>query len=129
MYKIVVIEDDAVMRKLFAKTLAAEGYEFHAATNAGDGLRLCAEQKPDLILLDVHLPDGNGIEICGKIKEDPKLRHIPVLIVTGEAISIEERMTGLESGADDYILKPFNPKELTARVNGILKTSTRPTQA
>ncbi|MEK7858733.1 MAG: response regulator [Elusimicrobiota bacterium] len=129
MYRIVAVEDDPIVRRLFSRTLTSESYECIMAVNAASGLQTCLEQKPDLILLDVHLPDGNGIEVCRQFKDDMRLRHIPILIITGDAVSVEERMEGLESGADDYILKPFNPKELLARIKGILKASTRPTQA
>lgn len=127
LYRIVVIDDDPIIRKLFRKLLTAEGCECVLAEDAASGLKLCAEQKPDLILLDVHLQDGNGIEVCRAIKEDAMLRHIPVVIVTGEAFSIEERVDGLEAGAEDYVLKPFNPAELMARIKGILKTAVKPT--
>ncbi len=126
MYRIVVIEDDQVMRKLLHKTLTSEGYECILTPNAAAGCKAVALEKPDLILLDVHLPDDNGIEVCRKLKSDEKLRHIPVLILTGEAYSVENRIDGLEAGADDYIIKPFSPKELVSRLKGILKASTKP---
>lgn len=127
MYRINVIEDDAVMRKLLAQSLAAEGYECVFSVNAATGYEACVQERPDLILLDVNLPDGNGIEVCRRLKADTKLRHIPILIVTGDANSVENRVAGLEAGADDYILKPFSVKELLSRLKGILKTSVRPT--
>ena len=126
LYKILAIEDDMVMRKLLHKTMTSEGFECSLAATAAAGISACAQEKPDLVLLDVHLPDDNGIEGCRKLKADEQLRHIPVLILTGEAFTVENRIEGLEAGADDYILKPFSPKELISRIRGILKASTKP---
>lgn len=127
MYRIIVIEDDHVMRRLLHTTLTAEGYECLLTASALHGRETCVEEKPDLVLLDAQLPDANGIEVCRQMKADETLRHIPILILTGEAYSLESRIDGLEAGADDYILKPFSHKELISRIKGILKTSTRPT--
>lgn len=129
MYRIVAIEDDFSMRQLLHKLLKPEGYECIVAGNAAQGLKVCAQDKPDLILLDIHLPDDNGIEVCRKIKADSSLRHIPILLMTGEAVDVENRVNGMEAGADDYIIKPFNVKELLFRIKGILKAGTRPTQS
>ena len=128
-YRIAVIEDNAAMRNLLQKILAAEGYECLAAGDAATGRKLCLQEKPDLILMDVHLPDDNGIEVCRKFKADPALHHIPILILTGEAYTVENRVDGLEAGADDYVIKPFNNKELVSRIKGILKASTKPTHS
>lgn len=128
MYTVLIIEDDHIMRKMLSRTLTPE-YECIQTANASAGLKACAKEKPDLILLDVHLPDGNGLEVCREIKADASLRHIPIIILTGEASSIENRVEGLESGADDYILKPFSSKELMSRLKGILKTGTQPTRS
>ena len=127
MYTVLIIEDDHIMRKMLSRILTPE-YECIQTVNASAGLRACVKEKPDLVLLDVHLPDGNGIEVCRKIKADASLRHIPVIILTGEASSIENRVEGLESGADDYLLKPVSGKELLSRLKGILKTRTQPTR-
>jgi len=126
MYRIVVVEDDSVMRRVLQQTLAAEGYECLLAFDAASGCATIAREKPDLVLLDVHLPDENGIEVCRKLKADEKLRHIPVVILTGEAFTVDNRIDGLEAGADDYIIKPFSSKELLSRIKGILKAGTRP---
>ena len=127
MYRIGVIEDDPIVRKLLEKVLASEGYESVMTTNVTDGFKVCAGEKPDLILLDVNLPDGNGIEACRRFKTDERLRHIPILLITGEASSVDNRIEGLEAGADDYVLKPFGTKEILSRIKGILRTAVRPT--
>lgn len=126
MYRILAVDDDPIVRKVCAKTLVPEGYELMLAVDAGECMKSCAQGKPDLILLDVNLPDGNGIEICRKIKADQKLRHIPILLVTGEALAVESCVDGIEAGAEDYIHKPFTPKELVSRISRILKSSVRP---
>lgn len=127
MFRILSIEDSPIMRQLLTQLLSAEGYECLTAGDGESGLKSCARNKPDLILLDVNLPDGNGIDVCRRLKADPTARHIPVLLVTGEACGLENRLQGFEAGADDYVLKPFNAKELLSRVKGILQASTRPT--
>ena len=126
MYRILLIEDDPILRKLVQRSLSGEGYECMVAASARDGMRSCLRDKPDLVVLDVHLPDDNGIEVCRKIKADEAIRHIPVLIMTGEASAVEFRVEGIEAGAEDYILKPFELPEFISRVRGILKLSSRP---
>lgn len=127
MYRILVIEDSPIMRQLLRRILTGEGYECITATGAASGHKTCAQNKPDLVLLDVNLPDGNGIELCRRLKADPAVRHIPVLLLTGEAHEVENRVDGFEAGAEDYVIKPFNVKELLSRLKGILHTSARPT--
>jgi DNA-binding response OmpR family regulator len=78
-------------------------------------------ERPDLILLDVVLPDENGIEVCARLKGMPETRHIPVILLTGDAVQVENKIAGIEGGAEDYIIKPFLPEEVLARVKGILK--------
>lgn len=126
MYTIVTIDDDVAVRRLLASALSAEHIECVQAGNLADGFKLCESGKPDMILLDVTLPDGDGIELCRKIKSNVKLRHIPVLIMTGEATAADFRISGMEAGADDYVLKPFSVKELMGRIKVILHRSTRP---
>jgi len=127
MYRILTIEDSPIMRQLLRQLLSGEGYECLTASDGLSGLKSCAKNKPDLILLDVNLPDGNGIDFCRRIKSDPAASHIPVLLLTGEARAVDNRVDGFEAGADDYVIKPFNTKELLSRVKGILQASARPT--
>ena len=127
-FRIAVVDDDPGIRELLRGVLAGEGFECLLAPDGASGLKACRAAKPDLILLDVHLPDANGIELCRSMKADETLRHIPILIMTGEAVPGEERVEGLEAGADDYILKPFDVPELVSRIRGILRTSLRPTE-
>ncbi len=127
MYRILVIEDSPIMRQLLRTLLSGAGYECILATGVVGGLKSCAQHKPDLIMLDVNLPDGNGIDLCRTLKADPKVRHIPVLLLTGEARGVENRVDGFDAGAEDYVIKPFNVKELLSRLKGILQASARPT--
>ena len=127
MYRILVVEDSPIMRQLLSNLLGGAGYECILATTVASGLKSCAKNKPDLIMLDVNLPDGNGIDLCRTLKSDPAARHIPVLLLTGEAREVESRVNGFEAGAEDYVMKPFNAKELLSRLKSILHTSARPT--
>lgn len=128
MYRIVIIEDDPTIRQLLSKKLSPEGFDCVLMANATSGLKACRDHKPDVVLLDVHLPDQNGIEVCKTLKADPELRHIPVLIVTGESRGVEKKIEGLDAGADDYILKPFSPAELLRRLQNIVRSGIKPTE-
>jgi len=121
MYSILVIDDEESIRAALGRVLTPEGYAVASAGTLTEGFAACARNKPDLIILDVNLPDGYGVDLCRKIKADPQLRHIPVFMLTGEAVEVENRLKGLEAGADDYILKPFTPSELIFRVKRILR--------
>lgn len=129
MFRIAVVEDDMIMRKLLHRTLTSAGYECLLAVNAALGRLVCSREKPDLVLLDVNLPDEDGISLCRKLKADERLRHIPVLFLTGEAFGLQSRIDGLEAGGEDYVVKPFSLQELLSRIRGILRVSTRPTLA
>ncbi|OGR81158.1 MAG: hypothetical protein A2X32_08500 [Elusimicrobia bacterium GWC2_64_44] len=126
MRKVLIIEDDPIMGKVMQRIFLSEHYSVNLAVTAEAGIAACLKELPDLVLLDVMLPDGNGIDVCHHIKADPKLRHIPVIIVSGEAMSVDSKVSGLEAGAEDYVLKPFIPEELIERVAGILKRSLKP---
>ena len=121
MYSILVIDDEESIRAALGRVLTPEGYAVSSAMNLAEGFESAVRNKPDLIILDVNLPDGYGIDLCRRIKTEPKLRHIPVFMLTGESIEVENRLAGLEAGADDYILKPFNPGELIFRIKRILR--------
>ncbi|MEW6742608.1 MAG: response regulator [Planctomycetota bacterium] len=118
--KIVVIEDETDIREVIEYNLAREGYRVIGAADGEEGLRSIRREGPDLVLLDLMLPGLDGIETCSRIKQDPLTRSIPVVMVTakGEETDI---VLGLGVGADDYITKPFSPKELVARVKAVLR--------
>jgi len=118
--KIVIIEDEPDILEVLSYNLQREGFEVYSATNGTLGLSLVNKEVPDLILLDLMLPGMDGIEICSAIKNDPATQNTLVIMVTakGEESDI---VLGLGVGADDYITKPFSPKELVARVKAVLR--------
>ena len=128
MYRILSVEDDPLMQKLLKDTLTLGGYEFFLSPDGRGALPAAISAKPDLILLDVNLPDTTGIEVCRALKAEPKTRHIPVLMLTGEAREVVTRVEGLDAGAEDYMFKPMSPRVLMARIAAILKQSVKPTQ-
>lgn len=122
MYKILFIEDDVIMHRLLKGVLAAEGWEMVIHPRGDGALEAARKHRPDFILLDIHLPGKTGFEVCGELKTDPDTKRIPVLMVTGEARGVEQRVKGLEMGADDYLLKPFSPVELVARIRRLTQS-------
>jgi DNA-binding response OmpR family regulator len=115
MRKIALIEDDADLFTLVKYNLEKEGFSV-VGTNTGRGVMdLFRREKPDLILLDIMLPDSDGLEICKSIRQNPELAHIPVIFLTAR-VSETDRIVGLELGANDYIVKPFFVRELIARI-------------
>ncbi|MBI4424024.1 MAG: response regulator [Elusimicrobia bacterium] len=114
--KLLMIEDDKDVRGLVARTAKRRRWEFHEAGTVQDGLASAAELGPDVILLDVQLPDGEGWDVCAALKKDERLRAIPVLMLSGKRMRPEEKARGLELGADDYLAKPFYTSELCLRI-------------
>jgi DNA-binding response OmpR family regulator len=115
MKKIVLIEDDADLFSLLKYNLEKEGFAMVGSQTGKGAIDLCRREKPDLILLDIMLPDSDGLDICKGIRSHPELTHIPVIFLTARA-SETDRILGLELGANDYIVKPFFVRELIARV-------------
>ena len=115
MKKIVLIEDDADLFRLVQYNLEKEGFQFAGLQTGRGALDLCRRERPDLIILDVMLPDIDGLELCKAIRGNPELSHIPVIFLTARA-SETDRIVGLELGANDYIVKPFFIRELIARI-------------
>src|SRR2546423_9788058 len=118
--RILISEDEQDVIDLLSLHLKKAGYAVSAATDGAAGLRLAREEVPALIILDLMLPKMPGLEICKVLKTDPAIRGIPVLMLTAKAEEID-RIVGLEFGADDYVTKPFSPRELVLRVNAILR--------
>ena len=111
MKKIVLIEDDADLFSLIQYNLEKEGFAFAGSRTGKGAIELCRREKPDLIILDIMLPDSDGLEICKSVRAHPELSHIPVIFLTARA-SETDRIVGLELGANDYIVKPFFVREL-----------------
>ena len=118
--KIVVIEDEADILEVLQYNLKREGYRVHASRNGEDGLDIVRRENPDLVLIDLMRPGLDGLEVCKRLQADPVTSAIPVIMVTakGEESDI---VLGLQLGADDYVTKPFSPKELLARVKAVLR--------
>ncbi len=115
MKKIVLIEDDSDLYALLRYNLEKEGFAFAGAQTGKGAIELCRRERPDLVLLDIMLPDSDGLDICKGIRSHPDLAHIPVIFLTARA-SEADRIVGLELGANDYIVKPFFIRELIARI-------------
>jgi DNA-binding response OmpR family regulator len=115
MRKIALIEDDADLFTLVKYNLEKEGFTVVGANTGRGVMDLFRREKPDLILLDIMLPDSDGLEICKSIRQNPELVHIPVIFLTAR-VSETDRIVGLELGANDYIVKPFFVRELIARI-------------
>ena len=118
--KIVVIEDEVDILEVINYNLSKEGFDVCSALDGEEGLALVKKEVPDLVLLDLMLPGLDGIEICRKLKTDYSTRSIPIIMVTakGEESDI---VLGLGMGADDYMVKPFRPRELMARIRSVLR--------
>ncbi len=123
--RVLVIEDDADIRQLVQYNLQREGFEVLVAADGESGLREAALRKPSLILLDLMLPDLQGLEVCRLLRSNSETRSTPVIILTakGEESDI---VVGLELGADDYVTKPFSVKELMARARAVLRRASKP---
>jgi len=118
MPRILIIEDEAPMRTALADLLSAEGHRVLTAANGEGGLRRAREEKPDLILLDVMMPKLDGFSLCAELRRLGQA--MPVLMLTAKS-RIEDRVNGLDAGADDYLVKPFSSEELLARVRALLR--------
>jgi DNA-binding response OmpR family regulator len=114
---VLVVEDEASIASFVSAYLKNAGYAVRTAATGGEALRQVAAERPDMILLDLMLPDIDGIEVCKRIRQDSDL---PILMLTARDEDVD-KIIGLEVGADDYLTKPFNPRELVARVRSILR--------
>ena len=119
--KILVIDDDEKLNELLKNYLSDFGFQVLSATHPERGLQLLASRKPDLVILDVMLPEMSGFEVCKRIRQDS---DVPVIMLTARG-EIMDRVVGLELGADDYLPKPFEPRELVARIQTVLRRTVR----
>src|SRR5436190_6533690 len=127
MRKIALIEDDSDLYALLKYNLEKEGFTLVGAQTGKGAIELCRRERPDLILLDIMLPDSDGLDICKGIRSHPELAHIPVIFLTARA-SETDRTVGLELGANDYIVKPFFIRELIARIKIQMRGLSQPTR-
>jgi len=128
MARILVVEDEADIRQVLAYNLGQSGHEVLVAERGESALQLVREKRPDLVLLDLMLPDISGLEICRALKGDGSLRAIPVIMLTARNEEID-RVVGFELGADDYVVKPFSVRELILRIQAVLKRALAPSPA
>ena len=120
MPRILVIEDENDLRELLEYNLKGAGYEVIAASDAAAGFALAQEHRPDLVLLDIMLPDASGLDVCRMLRTNPVTRDVQVMMVTAKGEEID-RVVGFELGADDYVVKPFSTRELLLRVQAVLR--------
>lgn len=118
--KLLVIEDDADIRTLILFTLRKEGYVVIGVATGEEGLQMIKDRKPDLVVLDLMLPGIDGMEVCRSLRSDPETGSTPVIMLTARS-GDDDVVTGLGCGADDYVIKPFSPKVLSARIRTLLR--------
>ena len=126
--KILIADDDPDIRDVLKITLTEENYEVIEARNGQEALEIIRSKPLDLVLLDYKMPKMDGLQVCDLIKRDLLLAHLPIIMVTGKG-EISDKIDGINSGADDYIVKPFEPKELLARIRMVLRRTQRDLEA
>jgi len=125
--RIAIIEDEADIVEMVRYNLRKAGFEVESFARGREGLEHLRRNPPDLLLLDIMLPDEDGFSICRQLRSDERLKELPVVFLTARGEEID-RIVGLEIGADDYVVKPFSPRELVARVKAILRRQARPAE-
>ena len=118
--RVLIVEDERDIRDLVLFHLEREGFQVSSASSGEEALRQVRHASPDLVLLDLMLPAMGGLEVCRKLRQDPATVALPIVMLTAKGDEVD-RVLGLELGADDYIVKPFSPKELLARVRAVLR--------
>ncbi|MBU0547963.1 MAG: response regulator [Candidatus Omnitrophica bacterium] len=126
--RILIADDDPDIRDVLKITLTEENYETIEAKNGEEALEIIRSKPLDLVLLDYKMPKMDGLQLCDLIKKDLLLAHLPIIMVTGKG-EISDKIDGIDSGADDYIVKPFEPKELLARIRMVLRRTKRDLEA
>ncbi|MDH3978160.1 MAG: phosphate regulon transcriptional regulator PhoB [Gammaproteobacteria bacterium] len=121
-HRILLVEDEAPIRQMLAFNLSRAGFEVDEAEDCATARQRIADARPDLVLVDWMLPDASGLELTRALRRDDVNRELPIIMLTAKADE-RDKVTGLEGGADDYITKPFSPRELIARINALLRRS------
>lgn len=122
--RIVLIEDEADIVEMVRYNFRKDGFAVDSYSRGREGLEALRRNPPDLLLLDIMLPDEDGLSICRRVRADERLKSLPVVFLTAKGEEVD-RIVGLEIGADDYVVKPFSPRELVARVKAVLRRQTR----
>lgn len=118
--KLLLVEDDPALSELLEYRFSNEGYHVRCTADGDEALMLAAEDLPDLIILDWMIEGTSGIEVCRRLRRDKKTAHVPIIMLTAREAE-DDRVRGLETGADDYLTKPFSPRELFARVVAVMR--------
>ena len=123
MPRILIVEDETDIREVVEYNLTNDGHDVVHAGTVKEALRLAHDRRPDLVLLDLMLPDGSGMDVCKSLRQDPKTKHTRIVMLTAKGEEID-RVLGFELGADDYVVKPFSVRELKLRVQAVLRRET-----
>ena len=126
--KVLIVDDDSDIRDVLKITLTQEGYDVIEAPDGQEGLKLAQTKNPDLVIVDFKMPKMDGKQVCHQLKKDILLSHMPIIMLTGKG-EVADKVGGLNAGADDYIVKPFEPEELVARIRMIIRRSQRDLEA
>jgi two-component system phosphate regulon response regulator PhoB len=118
--RLLLVEDDQALAELVEFRFKAEGYAVTRTDDGDEALLLAAEEVPDVVILDWMIEGTSGIEVCRRLRRDKQTAHVPIVMLTAREAE-DDRVRGLETGADDYVTKPFSPRELVARVNAIMR--------
>ncbi len=121
---ILVIDDEKDLLELVRYNLEKEQFDVILARNGEEGLQIARKHRPDVIILDIMMPGMDGLEVCRRLRGEDRTAHVPLIMLTARAAE-SDRVVGLEMGADDYVTKPFSPRELVARVRAVLRRSAR----
>lgn len=122
--QILIVEDEQPIREMIAFGLRRGGFEVREAANVSEARSSIADQRPDLVLIDWMLPDMSGLELTRSLKRDKETQDVPVIMLTARSEE-HDKVMGLDSGADDYVTKPFSPRELLARINAVLRRASQ----
>ena len=123
--RILLIEDEEDIASLIKLQAELSGYKLHVEVDGINGYRAIEREKPDLVILDIMLPGQNGLDVCRKMKNNPELKNIPVIIISAKGDELDV-VLGLELGADDYVPKPFSPRVLFSRIKAVLRRGKEP---
>lgn len=123
--RLILVEDEEDIAALIKLQADIQGYQLHVEVDGLNGLLAIERERPDLVILDVMLPGQNGLDVCRKIKSNPDLKGIPVLMISAKSEEVDQ-ILGLELGADDFVGKPFSPKVLFSRIKAVLRRGTEP---
>ena len=127
-HRVLIVEDEPDIRDLLVFHLEREGYQVAQSRSGAEALRLARATPPDLVLLDLMLPEMDGLEVCRRLRQDPATMALPIVMLTARGDEVD-RVLGLELGADDYVTKPFSPRELVARIRAVLRRARPPAGA